>query len=339
MRLRTTLAILLVTVLAVSCKSEDDSAAVDLIVQPFLGSNLGGVAVAVVRDDRVLVKKGFGPADMRAGVPVTPDTVFDLASIGKQFTGIAALMLMQQGKLSLDDDVRRYVPEVPAFDTNRPIRIGDLSRHRSGLREFPRGEAVPTEADVLSWLSRQTALQFPAGSRWDYCNLNYFILARIVERVSGKTLRMFLEQEVFAPAGMKNAQILDDPNATIRNRATGYCFGKPCSSGDGLTGPGGVFASLDDMIAWDIALRRGTFVDTESLLKGSSPEYGFGWSLGGHDGHRMMWHDGDTVGGSTYIARYLDSPITIILLSNQTRLETEKLERKLAQHFLPISVN
>ena len=332
--MKATLAILFVTVLAVSCKSGDDGAAVDSIVQPFLGPNLGGVAVAVVNDGRVLVKKAFGPANMAAAVPVTPDTVFDLASIGKQFTGIAVLILIQQGKLSLDDDIRKYVPEVPVFSASRPIRIGDLSRHRSGLKEFPRGAETPTEADILSWLSTQTELQFPTGSRWSYSNLNYFILARIVERVSGKTLRTFLETEVFARAGMKSAQVLDSPNGRIRNRATGYCFGKPCRSDDGLTGPGGVFASLNDMIAWDTALRRGTLIDAKRLLESVKPDYGLGWAMADDNGHRMMWHDGDSIGASTYVARYLDPPITIIVLSNQTRLEVEKLETKVAQHFL-----
>ena len=126
---------------------------------------------------------------------------------------------------------------------------------------------------------------------------------------------------------MKSAQVLDTPNGTIRNRATGYCFGKPCRSDDGLTGPGGVFASLNDMIAWDTALRRGTLIDAERLLETVEPDYGFGWGLSDDDGHRTMWHDGHSIGAITYVARYLDPPITIIVLSNQTRLEVEKLER------------
>ena len=120
----------------------------------------------------------------------------------------------------------------------------------------------------------------------------------------------------------------------IRNRATGYCFGKPCRSDDGLTGPGGVFASLDDMIAWDSALAHGTFVRLDMLVDELKPGYALGWGLATHDGHRMMWHDGDSIGASTYIARYLDTPLTIIVLNNQTRMGVEKLERKLAARFL-----
>jgi CubicO group peptidase (beta-lactamase class C family) len=319
--------------LFVGCRSIDDTA-IDSIVAPFLGPQLGGVAVAVVRDGRVVLKKGFGPADLKAGIPITSETVFDLASLSKQFTGIAVLMLVQRGKLSMDDDVRKYVPEVPVFDSNRPLRINDLSHHMSGLPEFPRGSETPSEADVLSWLTKQKELRFQTGSRWEYCNLNYFILARVVERASGKGLRAFLEEEVFSPAGMKDAQVLDEPNKSIRNRATGYCFGKPCRSDDGLTGPGGVFASLDDMIAWDKALARGTLVSLDTLVEALKPGYALGWGLAMDHGHKMMWHDGDSIGASTYIARYLDTPLTIIVLSNQTRQEVATLERKLAAHFM-----
>ena len=329
---------LLTMSLGAGCMPVDDTS-IDSIVAPFTGPGLGGVAIAVVRNGDVVLKRGFGPADMEAGIPITSKTVFDLASLGKQFTGIAVLMLERRGKLSMDDDVRKYVPEVPVFDSNKPIRIVDLSHHMSGLPEFPRPSDTPSEAAVLAWLSKQTALKFQTGSRWEYCNLNYFVLARVVERTSGKTLRAFLEEEVFSPAGMNDAQVLDDPKGLIRNRATGYCFGKPCRSDDGLTGPGGVFASLDDMIAWDSALAHGTFVRLDTLVDALKPGYALGWGLATHDGHRMMWHDGDSIGASTYFARYLDTPLTIIVLSNQTRMEVEKLERRLAARFLPVATH
>ena len=329
MMLSAALAVALVT----GCKAEKN-ASVDSIVSPFLGPGLGGVAVAVVRNGNVIAKKGFGWADIERKVPIASATVFDLASLAKQFTGIAVLLLAQRGGLSMDDDVRKHVPEVPVFDAARPIRLDDLSRHMSGLPEFRRGQGIPTQSDVLAWLAGQTVLEVPTGTRWAYRNLNYFLLARVVERVSGKTLRAFLEEQVFAPAGMTNAQILDRPTGAIRNRATGYCFGKPCSFDDGLTGPGGVFASLDDMIAWDRALANGTIVRRDVLLEALKRGYAFGWGVATHDGHRMMWHDGDSIGASTYVARYLDTPLTIVVLSNQTRLEVEKLERKLAGRFL-----
>ena len=325
--------ILLTTFLFPGCKRVDNSGA-DSIVTSFIGPGLGGVAVGVIRDHHVVFRKGFGPANTEAGTLITPETVFDLASVSKQFTGMGVLLLVQQHKLSLEDDVRKYVPELPVFDPDRPIRINDLSRHVSGLPEFPRGASIPTETDILSWLSKQRTLKFQTGSRWEYCNLNYFILARVVERISGNSLRAFLEEQVFAPAGMLQAQVLDRPDSVIRNRASGYCFGKPCRSDDGLTGPGGVFASLDDMVAWDLAIAQGKLVPFDSLQKQLGSGYALGWGVATHNGHNMIWHDGDSIGTSTYIAHYLDTPLTIIVLSNQTRLEVEKIERQVAEYYL-----
>ena len=319
--------------LVAGCKAET-RISVDSIVSPFLGPGLGGVAVAVVRNGTVVAKQGFGPADIEKKIPVTAETVFDLASLGKQFTGIAVLLLAQRGELSMDDDVRLYVPEVPVFDPARPIRLDDLSRHTSGLPEFRRGQAPPTESDVLAWMATQTALEFPTGTEWAYRNLNYFLLARVVERVSGETLQAFLEDEVFRPAGMTNAQVLDRPAGAIRNRATGYCLGKPCRADDGLTGPGGVFASLEDMIAWDRALADGTIVPLDALVEALKRGYAFGWGVATRDHHPVMWHDGDSIGASTYMVRYLDTRLTIVVLSNQTRQAVEKLEQRLAGRFL-----
>jgi CubicO group peptidase (beta-lactamase class C family) len=324
-----------VTSVALSC-APGRSAAVDDIVKPFLAPNLGGVAVAVIDHGTVVIRKGFGLANLEKRLPVTPQTVFDLASLSKQFTGIAVLMLAHRGRFSMQDDVRKYLPEVPPFDRVRPIRVEDLSRHRSGLPDFDGSQPPRTDADALGWIAQQTSLEFPPGSRWEYRNVNYFLLARIVERVSGKTFHDYLEEEVFRPAGMAQAQVMEAAKPLILSRAVGYCFGKPCEADPGPTGAGGVFASLDDLVAWDAALARGTLVDSAVLVSALDAGYAFGWGVAEHDGHRLMWHDGDTVGSSTYIARYLDARLTIIVLSNQTRQEVGKLERRLAAAFLPV---
>ena len=307
---------------------------VSAIVAPFLCSPCGGVAIAVVRDGRVLLKKGFGPADIERHTAVGPHTVFDLASLAKQFTGVALLMLAQRGRLSIHDEARTYLPEVPTFDPRTPIRISHLSQHMSGLPEFPPDASGTTDAARFAWLSRLETLDFPTGSKWEYRNANYYLLARIVERVSGKTLRSFLEEEVFARSGMVDAQVLDKPDSVIRNRATGYCFGKPCRQDSGVTGPGGVFASLDDMIAWDAALSASTLVPLDALLDAMKPAgYGLGWRLVTLNGRRAMEHDGDAIGTRTYIARYLDPRLTIIILSNQTRTDVDGLQARLSRLF------
>src|SRR3954451_14159582 len=128
---------LLVFLLASGC-TRSDAPSIDSLVAPFLSPEYGGVAIAVIRDHSVVVRRGFGPADRERNVSVTPETVFDLASLSKQFTGAALLLLAQRRQLEMDDDVRKYLPEVPVFDAARPIRLADLSRHRSGLSDYPR---------------------------------------------------------------------------------------------------------------------------------------------------------------------------------------------------------
>ena len=309
---------------------------IDVIVAPHLAPNQGGIAIAVILGGAPIVEQGFGPADFDRRTPVTPTTVFDLASLSKQFTGMAILILAERGALSLHDDARKYLPELPLFDATRPIRIADLSQHVSGLPEFPSGTVIPTEADILDWLAALPELEFPTGARWEYRNLNDFLLARVVERASGMKLRAFLEQEIFMPAGMRDAQVLDAQDGAIRGRADGFCFGRACRADDGRTGPAGVFASLEDLIAWDRALAEGTVVPTSALMRvlAASRGYALGWRFGARGGRRLMEHDGDSIGTRTYLVRYLDQPLTIIILSNQTRLDVEKLERALAAYAL-----
>ena len=336
--MRLAVAIPMLSILVIACESNINTS-IEGMIAPFLGPNLGGVAVAVVRSGEVVLQQGFGPADREQDIPVTPDTVFDLASLSKQFTGMALLILERRGQLSMADDARKYIPELPLFDALRPIRIVDLSRHRSGLPEFPRTDRIPTEAEILAWLSERAELEFPTDTRWQYTNLNYFFLARIVERVSGRTFTDYLKQEIFAPAGMVSAQVLDRPDGEISNRSIGYCFGKPCRADDGLTGPSGVFASLNDMVQWDRALVAGMFVSFEQITNAVDGGYDLGWRMLRRGGHVVLEHDGDAIGTRTYFVRYLDVPVSIIILSNQTRLEVEKLEREIAARFIPREID
>jgi CubicO group peptidase (beta-lactamase class C family) len=315
--------------------ASSSESAVDAMVAPFLCSPCGGIAVAIMRNGCVILKKGYGSADIERHSSIRAVTVFDLASLTKQFTGIAVLMLAERGRLSMHDDIRTHLPGVLAFDPHPTIQIINLSQHTSGLPEFPQDASGNTDAARLEWLSGVERLDFPPGSKWEYRNANYYLLARIVEQVSMKTFRSFLEEEVFARSGMRDAQILDKPDRVIRNRATGYCFGKPCRDDNGLTGPGGVFASLNDMIAWDAVLRSGKLVPLAAVLDATKPVgYGLGWRLVSHGGRRAMEHDGDAIGTRTSIVRYLDPQLTIIILSNQTRTDVDGLQARLAHHFL-----
>ena len=321
------------------------SETVDAWVRGNLLPSVPGLAVAVIRNGEVLHRAGYGFADVEAKRPVTPETVFDVASLAKQITGLAVLLLRERGQLAFEDDVRTYLPELPAHDAPRPIRIDDLSRHTSGLPAFIVGDdaPTPTEATTLEWLTKQTELEFEPGERFKYENLNYFLLARIVERVSKKPLSRFLKEDVFDPAGMKTAVLLTARDAEVPNRAVGYANGKPARWDDAISGPANVLASLDDMIAWDKALWSGRLVPDSTLLRALQPgqlpdgralTYALGWGMSEHLSRRIVWHDGDWIGASAYIVHYLDDGLTIVLLSNGTGVPLEAAARRIAEIYL-----
>ena len=333
-----------VVVACVACGSHGSDRTVeqqvDAIVASVATPDGPGIAIGIVRDGHVVLAKGYGLADLASRQPITTGSVFDLASLGKQFTGAALLLLVERGSLSMDDDARRYLPELPALDRDRPIRVRDLSSHTSGLPEFqPAPGRVATDADALAWVSRVDRLETPTGSRWRYRNINYVLLARIVERVARRRFATFVQEELFTRAGMRTAQLLGAPDGMIAGRVTGYCLDKqPCRRDGADTGAANVFASLDDLIAWDAAWTRGALpaaalereLAAARLDSGARVGYALGWSVASHRGHEYLWHDGDWLGASTYIARYVDAKVTIVVLSNQARRQVDEVARRIA---------
>lgn len=298
----------------------------------------GGAAVAVIQRGKVVLAKGFGMADIAASRAITRRTVFDLASLGKQFTGMAVLRLAGRGSLSLDDDIRKHVPEVPVFDPKRPIRIRDLAGHTSGLPQLPPGDGTrPTVASILGWLAKQNRLEYPTGEGWAYSNLGYILLAVAVERAGGRAFGAYLRDEVLKPAGMTHAVFLERPDQPIPERAQGYCLGgKPCRWDDCIPGSANVFASLDEMIAWDRALAQHRLVPEQTWrdVMPCSMGYAFGWGVKRRRGRRVEWHDGDWIGASAYIARYGDDELCTIVLSNAARTPAEEMENAISDLFL-----
>ncbi len=188
-----------------------------------------GCAVGVRANGIEQVTAAYGSADLEHNVANTPDTVFEAGSVTKQFTAAAVLLLAQRGKLSLNDDIRRYFPELP--DYGSPIRISDLLYHTSGLRDWgeieaitgwPRGTRVYTHPLVLDILSRQRALNYPVGTAWSYTNSGYNLAAMLVEKVSGQTMNEFTRTEFFLPLGMNSTQWRDDFRRVVPNRAIAY---------------------------------------------------------------------------------------------------------------------
>jgi CubicO group peptidase (beta-lactamase class C family) len=194
-------------------------------------NDMPGCGVGAVRDGKLVYKRAFGMANLDYDVPNTTSTLFNLASVSKPFTAMSIALLAQQGKLSLDDDIRKYVPELPKYEET--ITIRHLIHHTSGLREYQAlvlfgglgTDNAYNDKDILNMLSRQKNISFKPGSKHQYSNSNYHLLGIIVSRVSGKSLRLFAEENIFKPLGMKNTMFSDNRFEVVKNRASGYMVG------------------------------------------------------------------------------------------------------------------
>jgi CubicO group peptidase (beta-lactamase class C family) len=300
-----------------------------------------GACAQVAVDGEPLLRKGYGLADVGAGVPVTLATVFDLASVSKQFTGLAVLLLARRGLLAPGDDVRRYLPELSGLPlAGRPLVLGDLLHHTSGLPDYvayvPPEEYPPfTNARLLGWVAGQEFV-FAPGSRGvflddreAYSNTNYALLATVVERVSGRAFPDFLRAEVFGPLGM--ADSVCDPWGVGRARRYGPA-GEPVGRPRDIPtyGDGNVYGSAEDFLRWDAGLACPTLVERDWLERAFTPgalddgtetDYAWGWFVGWYGGRRAVWHGGGWDGTSTYYARWPEEGLGVAVLSNTRQVE------------------
>jgi CubicO group peptidase (beta-lactamase class C family) len=332
---------------------------VDQIFAPWDRLDSPGCALAVIENGKTLHKRGYGIADLEHAVPITSQSVFGLASISKQFTAMAVLMLVEQGKLSLDDDVRKYLPELP--DYGMPITIEHLLHHTSGLREPHylselagwRWDDVFTNADALNLLVHQKELNFPPGTEHSYTNTGYILLGIIVQRVSSHTLRAFTEEHIFRPLAMTNTKFKDDHTMLVKNRALGYHPDK----GGGFrlsmphyetVGSSNLYSTLDDLILWDQnfyarkvgggkvidqMLKPGTLRDGKEIVYDGAA-YGAGLRIGKYKGLKIVWHAGADGGYRTQFLRFPDQHFSIILLCNLSNMDMMALTRQVADLYL-----
>src|SRR5215204_2329501 len=235
---------------------------VDAYLSQWDKNDMPGVAVGVVKDGKLIYKRGLGMANLDYDVPNTTTTLFNVASVSKAFTAASVVLLSQQGKLSLDDDIRKYMPEIPQYaDT---ITIRHLLHHTSGIREYQalvRFAGLATDSDydekfILKTLARQKNISFKPGAKYSYSNSGYVLLGIIAARVSGKSLRVFADENIFKPLGMKNTRFDDNRFEIVKNRAHGYMVGpgnsiRARSSLDDLVGDGGILTSVEDLYLWD----------------------------------------------------------------------------------------
>ena len=326
----------------------------DSLFAPFTRPGMPGATLLVMRHDSVLVREAFGLADVDANTPATLATNYRLASLSKQFTATAIVLLVQDGALSFDAPARSILPELPTYA--RRITIRHLLTHTSGLWDY---EAfVPdsqtrqvTDGDALELVSTKAeSLYFAPGTEWRYSNTGYALLALIVERVSKSPFPDFLTKRIFAPLGMTNTVAHVEHRDTIPNRAYGHTVKDGVASRtdqsntSAVLGDGGIYSSIDDQLRWHTALSAKTLV-RDSLWKetttpyvlnnGTPTEYGLGWYIDEFAGHSRMRHHGESRGFTNFVARFPDDGLTIILLTNRTDSAPWTIVDALAPHYLP----
>ncbi|GAB4464305.1 MAG: serine hydrolase domain-containing protein [Armatimonadaceae bacterium] len=340
---------LLVGLLSVIMASAQADPVDEIIQEEMKRQNIPGASVAILRKGKIVKAKGYGYADLENRVPATPQTVYQIGSVTKQFTAIAILMLAEAGKLKIDDPVVQYLPDAPP--AWKPVTLRQMLTHTSGIvPNFPETQnewrSPITPAQLLQSV-HDTPLQFEPGSKWDYCNTAYFALGLVVEKVSGKSYAEFLTERIFKPLGMSETR-LNDVNAIFAHRAAGYTQTENGLTNAEMVHPswpfaaGALVSTVTDLARWDAALRGERLVKAETLQEawkpvrltdGSTAPYGFGWALDNRY-RRMVHHGGGIPGFTSYILRFPDEDLTVILLCNQM-VDTGMIARRIALRQLP----
>lgn len=311
-----------------------------------------GAAVLVLRDGTPVLRRSYGLADLAQGTPVTPDTRFRLASVSKQFTAAAILLLVQDGRLSLDDPLRRWLPGLPPATDG--ITLHHLLSHTSGLVDYEdllpdAFEGQVQDADVLRLLEGVDRLDFAPGSAYRYSNSGYVLLGLVVERASGMDFPGFLGTRIFVPLGM-GALARVDGGPPVPYRAYGHSEmeGRWIQTDQGPTsatlGDGGLYASIDDLARWDAALGDDRLLrdDLRALaVQAHTPTdepdvdaYGYGWRLHDTPHGPLHWHSGESIGFRNVLLRWPTQRLTVIVLSNRNAPEPYSLARRFAAEFL-----
>jgi CubicO group peptidase (beta-lactamase class C family) len=336
-------------VLAGCAQGERDTAArIDALMRPYAGA-VPGASVLVLRGGVPVFRRAYGLADLEQHVAATPATNYRLASMTKQFTAAAVLLLADEGRLSLADPVRKWLPSLPhAADA---VTIRELLTHTSGLLDYE--DLIPPEttqqvhdADVLRLLESQNSTYFTPGTSYRYSDTGYSLLALIVARASGQDFASFLRARIFLPLGMRATIAYQAGVSAVAHRAFGYTYEgagwrrTDQSLTSAVLGDGGVYSSIDDLAKWDAALYDTRLLSARSLRLAFTPatptddpavRYGFGWRITGE----TLWHSGETVGFRNVIVRYPRRHFTVIVLTNRDAPEPYALALAIAKLYLP----
>jgi len=342
------LALLASTALLAGCATSTDRVAhVDAVMTDYAG-HVPGASVLVVKDGRPVVRRVYGLSDLEAGTPASPSTNYRLASVTKQFTAAAILLLAEDGRLRLDDPVRVWLPSLPTAADSVTIR--HLLTHTSGLVDYE--DVIPEsmtwqlrDADVLKLLESQDRTHFPPGTDYRYSNSGYALLALIVERASGRDFPSFLRDRIFLPLGMANTLAYVREGPPVPQRAWGYSLvdGRwqrtDQSQTSAVLGDGGIYSSIDDLARWDAALYDDRLLSDASRALAFVPatttddpavEYGYGWRITGE----TLWHSGETMGFRNVLVRWPQRRLTVVVLTNRNDPEPYRVALEIARPWL-----
>ncbi|MDB4889288.1 MAG: beta-lactamase [Gemmatimonadetes bacterium] len=311
-----------------------------------------GASLLVVHNGRVEYMKGYGMAAVDTRIPVGAGTNFRLASLSKQFTATAVMLLEADGKLRYDDDITTLLPNLPAFVHGVTVR--NLLNHTSGLPDYedfvPDTQTVQVhDADIPLLIARATAPKFTAGTKYDYSNTGYGLLALIVERVSGQRYADFLRARIFTPLAMTKTVALEEGRSVVAQRAYGHNIGQygirrtDQSNTSAVLGDGGIYSSVIDLAKWDRALEQHTLVSAAaqqvawtppSLPNGAKTDYGFGWFVDRDHGTMRLRHHGESRGFTNGIIRYPEKRVTVIILTNRSGGAPWDIAQRIAEVYL-----
>ncbi len=330
---------------AVFAQNEFEST-VDLLVKGEIErQKIPGVSIAIVRDGKPSYIKGYGLANVELSVPVKPETIFQSGSVGKQFTAMAVMLLVEEGKAALDDRLVKHLPDIPAEWNS--ITIRHLLTHTSGLGDYPQDfdlQRDGSEAEIFKKLQAVKPTSAP-GERWAYSNVGYVTLGVLIRKLSGKFYGDFLQERVFKPLGMTTARIISERDI-VANRAAGYMLVNGelknqtwVAPSLNTTADGALYLTAFDMAKWEAALSTGKLLSSASyeemwkpvqLNNGSKHPYGFGWGLSSVNGHRIIEHGGAWQGFKAHIARFPDKKLTVIAFANLAQANPGRIAHGIA---------
>lgn len=334
------LLLILLSFSVISLERSNDLQAIDNLFKEWDKPDVPGAALGVIKDGKLLYSKGYGIGDLEHDIDITPSSVFYIGSVSKQFVTFSILLLEEQGKLDLDDRIQKYLPDFPEYGT--PLTIRHFIHHTSGVRDYLtlmylKGRNYLDNADVdevYDLIKRQKELNFSPGEKYLYSNSCYFMLAMIVEKAAGESLKVFADKNIFKPLGMKSSLFYDDNTDLIKNRVFSYNKKKDEAGFDNLisrfdlVGSGGVYTNIEDLFLWDQNFYQNKLgnggqgiiekMHEEGLLNnGESSGYAFALNNGTYKGLKTVSHGGSLAGYRSQLMRFPEERFSVILLANR----------------------